>query len=138
MVRTESWAKIADQNERRKVAEGRLARIEGGQQRLEQLKTQKRFVLETFGMGLKLELEYFPPQMRRKIYETLRLNINVYGDGTIRIGGNLDASVMQLTRDVEDYARKLKELEQRLGERSAGLDGQGLMDLADRELKKVR
>jgi hypothetical protein len=64
MTLDELGAQLAHLHERRNVAERRLEQIKGGQQRLEQLKTQKRFVLETFGMGLRLGLEYFPPKMR--------------------------------------------------------------------------
>lgn len=86
-----------------------LERLKGGQQRLRQLKAQKRFILETFGQGMKLGLMWFPPQMRRAIHQMLRLKITVSGDGTIWAEADVDANVIRLTRDVEEYARRLNE-----------------------------
>jgi hypothetical protein len=127
-------------DEDRAAAEQKLVQLKGGQQRIRQLNAQKRFILETFGEGLKLGLMWFPPQMRRAIYQMLRLKLTVSGDGTIRAEADVDANVIRLTRDVEEYARRLNEAKWRIEEQQeAGeMSTWKAVQLIEAELRRVR
>jgi hypothetical protein len=140
MTLDELGAKLRQLDEDRATAERELDRLKGGQQRLRQLKAQKRFVLETFGEGMKLRLMWFPPPMRRAIYQMLRLKITVSGDGTIWAEADVDANVIRLTRDVEEYARRLNEAKGRIEDQqeSGELSTWEAVQLIEGDLRRVR
>jgi hypothetical protein len=136
----ELGAKLKQLDEDRATAEQHLDRLKGGQQRIQQLKAQKRFILETFGEGLKLGLMWFPPQVRRAIYQMLQLKITVSGDGTIWAEADVNANVICLTRDVEEYARRLNEAKRRIEvQQEAGeLSTWEAVDRIETELRRIR
>lgn len=140
MTLDELGAKLRQLDEDRATTERELDQLKGGQQRLRQLKAQKRFILETFGEGMNLGLMWFPSQMRRAIYQMLRLKITVRGDGTIRAEADVDANVIRLTRDVEEYAQRLNEAKWRIEEQQeAGeLSTWEAVDLIEAKLRRVR
>jgi hypothetical protein len=140
MTLDELGAKLVDLDERRTIAEKQLDQLRDGRKRIDQLRAQKRFVLETFGLGLKLGLVYFPPQMRRAIYEMLQLKITVSDDDSVYIDGNLDANVMRLTQDIEEYAHILRKAEQRMTEQQqrSDLSAAEFDEVAEKELRAIR
>jgi hypothetical protein len=60
------------------------------------------------------ELYSFPPEMRREIYEALRLKVTVAKGGTPRMQGVADAQVIRLTRAVEDYGNEVEQYREKL------------------------
>jgi hypothetical protein len=94
----------------RTTAEGHVANARAGLNRVEDLRATKRAMLEAYAAGIEYDgISYFSPEMRREIYEALRLRITVGSDGTAHIQGNADANVIRLTRGVEDYAAEVEE-----------------------------
>jgi hypothetical protein len=65
MTMDELGAKLRKLDEDRATAQRELDRLTDSQERLRHLKAKKRFILETFGEGMKLGLIWFPPQLRR-------------------------------------------------------------------------
>jgi len=60
-------------------------------------------------------------------------------DGTLHISGDLNANVVQLTREVEEYARGLTETERRIEERQRpGMNIQERVDIVEQELARLR
>jgi hypothetical protein len=99
----------------RATAEGHLANARAGLNRVEDLRATKTAMLRAYTTGIEYDgIRYFSPEMRREIYEALRLGITVAPDGTARIRGNADAKVIRITRAVEDYAAEVEEYRGRL------------------------
>lgn len=49
-------------------------------------------------------LLYFPPEIRRGIYEAMRLQVTVPQDGPVRIKCAVDQNVIKMSRAVEEWA----------------------------------
>ncbi len=94
------------------------------------LEANRHAILEAYGTGLQLGLYWFPPHLRRQVYLALGLVAWVSPDGVVGIEGSFDADVMRLTREVEEYARALMEVDERT--RNASLDA------VEQELARVR
>jgi chromosome segregation ATPase len=140
MTLDELGAKLDALNERRAVAERGLDRLRQDRGRLEELKAQRRFVLETFGEGLALGLFYCPPQLRRAVYELLRLKITVGADGSVvHVEGDLDANMVRVSEDLERYAARLNEAKRRYVDLQAGDEDAGeLIEMYENELRLIR
>ena len=61
-----------------------------------------------FGTGLQLGLAYLPPSLRHSTYGLLGLQATVEPGGRVSVGGILDASVVHLNQDVEEYVDALQ------------------------------
>ncbi len=100
----------------------------------------KRAVLEIFGTGLMVGLEWFPPKLRREIYGLLGLRVEVHADRTLDISGEFDADLIRLalgSPEVEDYVAGLREVEQRIAEAPPEAT-QDRIDRIERELVELR
>ena len=86
--------------------------------------------MRTFGTGLRLGLYWFPPHLRRGVYELMGLKAFLYPDGGCAVEGGLDASVVRYTQEVAEFAERLAEADERT--RHAPLDE------VERELARVR
>ena len=104
---------------------------------MEELKARKRAVLEMYGTGLMCGLEFFPPTLRRLLYGFLGLRVSVRADRTVRVEGDFDANVMRYTREVEEFAQALKEVDRRI-EQAPPEGSQERMDRIERELHALR
>ncbi len=81
-----------------------------GQNRIEELRATKRAILKSYATGIEYDgIHYFSPEMRREIYEALRLKVTVSKDGTPRMQGIADAQVIRLTRRVEEYGHEVEQ-----------------------------
>ena len=116
--------------ERETEARAELERARKAAERVRDLEANRRAILGAYGTGLQLGLWWFPPYLRRQVYAALGLVAWVSPDGPVCIEGSFDADVIQLTREVEEYARALMEVDERT--RSAP------PDVVERELSRVR
>jgi hypothetical protein len=67
---------------------------------------------ESYGQALKLGFYWFPPRLRREIYDMMRISVAAGQDGT-RVRGNVNASVVTYIRRVELYVQRLEEINRR-------------------------
>jgi chromosome segregation ATPase len=116
MTLDELGKKLAELDEERETAQRELDKIQDAQGRIKELETGRRALLEAYGKGLLEGVEWFPPELRRAIYELLRVRITATRDEKLRINADVDAQVIRLTRNVEDYARRRQEWERRWSE----------------------
>jgi hypothetical protein len=118
--------------EAREEAEARtqLERAREATQRVRDLKANRRVILEAYGMGLQLGLYWFPPHLRNQVYAALGLVGWVSPEGLVSIEGSFDAIVIRLTHEVEEYARALMEVDERVREAP--------LEVVERELARVR
>jgi hypothetical protein len=83
-------------------------------------------VLKTFGTGLALGLTWFPPRLRRQVYEALGLRATVHPGGplgpgygpNVSVEGWLDAGAWRYTEELAEFVRRLAETDRRLEERA--------------------
>jgi hypothetical protein len=106
--RVESEASAVGESE--VAAEDNLAELRRGQSKIEHLRAKKRALLEAYGNGMLLGIYLFTPSMRRAIYEMLQLGIFVSSTG-MRVRSVVDANVVRMTREVEDYAARYLEVQ---------------------------
>ena len=106
-------AHAAELDDREASARAELERARGEAERAGALQENRRAVLEAFGAGLQLGLFYFPPALRRQVYGALGLAVVVFPDGSVEIEGHFDAEAIRLTREVEEHALALREVEGR-------------------------
>jgi site-specific DNA recombinase len=137
MSSDELRARLAQLEEQKATAERELARLREAEGRVEELKARKRAVLEMYGTGLMCGLEFFPPGLRRLLYGFLGLRVSVRADRTVHVEGDFDANVMRYTREVEEFAQVLKEVDRRIGQ-APPEDSQERMDRIERELYALR
>lgn len=132
-------SKLADLDEQQGGARAELARLEQGNERVRQLEENKRVILETFGKGLNLGLNYFPARMRRAIYEMLNLRITADSTGIRYIEADISASFVRYTRDVEEYAQRLRDAEKRIEQTMPdGMTTRQQVEHIERELEKIK
>jgi Recombinase zinc beta ribbon domain len=106
-------AKLQELDAATSQAEEYLARARAGQSRVEELRATKKAMLEAYTAGITYDgIRYFSPEMRREIYEALRLKVTVAKDGTPRTQGIADAQVIRLTRSVEDYGQEVARIQE--------------------------
>lgn len=79
----------------------------------------RRAILEAFGTGLQLGVVWFPPELRRQLYDALGLRALVSPDGSVVLEGSFDEATIRLTKEILEYAAALKEAEERLREGEA-------------------
>ena len=87
------------------TAERELSRMHDGQRTVDELIAAKRAMLEAYEQGIYYDgIAYFSPEMRRELYQHLRLKVTV-GRDIVRYQGNAD--IMKLTRGVQEYAEEV-------------------------------
>ena len=96
----------------RATAEHDLAQVRTGHQRVEDLKANRQFILESYGQVLKLGL-YWSPRLRREIYDIMPISVTVSKEG-VHVRGNVNANVVRYSRRVELYIQRLEEINRRL------------------------
>ena len=87
-------------------------------------------MLEFYGYGLVLGFFQFPPHLRRFVYELLGLSVTVYYEypwgrcwgPAMTLEGDFSANIIRSTREVEEFARELKEIERQWQEKPASED----------------
>lgn len=97
--------------EQRTAAERDLDELRRGQRKIEELEANKRALLEAYGSGLLLGIDLFPPLMRRVVYEMLGLDI-IVAPRSMRVRTMVDANVVRMTREVEEYARRFLQVQE--------------------------
>jgi site-specific DNA recombinase len=104
---------LTEAGDRKAAAESELADLLDGQRRVDELRAAKRAILEAYGKGLLEGIEWFPPELRRQIYDVLNVKVTALNNETLRVDLNVDANVIRYSRDLEDYARRRQEWERR-------------------------
>jgi site-specific DNA recombinase len=107
-----------------------VSRVRHSSARVRELEERREALLRMFGTGLRLGLVWFPPHLRRGVYELMGLRVILQAGGGFSIEGDLDASVVRYTQEVAEYAERLQEVDERT--RNAPLD------VVERELERVR
>jgi prefoldin subunit 5 len=130
-------ARLSGLDAERRGFERELARVSGAAERVEEMERQKRLLVEAFGTGLKLGVTWMPPQLRREVYEALGLRVTVSADGGMWAEARVDGAVIRYSREVERYARALREVDERI--ESAPPEPQGeRLERIERELARGR
>ena len=122
--------RLEELDEDRASVDRELARTLDASARLKALEERRQALLRTFGTGLRLGLYWFPPHLRRGVYELMGLNVFLHPDGGYAIEGDLNAGVVRYTQEVAEFAERLAEADERT--RRASLDE------VERELARVR
>lgn len=104
----------------RESAEGELAGLRSRSVEVEALRAHRENVLEAFGMGLQLGLEWFPAELRRQLYSALALRVVVDLDGGLALEGDLDRGVLRYTAELEAFVEALREADERVAALPAG------------------
>ena len=133
MTLSELSEKLARLDEERSVAERELGRVREVQGRIQELMEERRAVLEMFGTGFALGLVWFPPSIRRGVYDLLRLRVVVqpsahpraFANPRVTIEGDLDRNVVACTEEVERYVAALREADRRIQEEETSLAEEG-------------
>jgi hypothetical protein len=116
--------------EREAEARVQLERAQAAAESVHNLEANRRAILEAYGTGLQLGLYWFPPHLRSQVYAALGLVAWVSPEGLVSIEGSFDANVIRLTREVEQYAKALMDVDERV--RGAPLE------VVERELARAR
>jgi hypothetical protein len=126
MTLDELKAETARLEEERAVAEEELAHARDAGQRLTELHTHREEVFRMLQTSLALGLIWFPPHLRRQVYEALGLRATIHTGGplgpgygpNVSVEGWLDAGAWRYTEELAQFARGLAEADQRLQERA--------------------
>lgn len=94
--------------EDREAAQAELARVRDASARVEELEERRALILSLFGTGFRLGMACLPPEIRHATYRLLGLQVTVEPGGPVSIGGVMSASVVELSRDVEEYVDALE------------------------------
>jgi hypothetical protein len=121
----------------RATAEHELAQVRTGHQRVEDLKANRQFILESYGQVLKLGLYWFPPRLRREIYDIMRISVTVSKEG-VHVRGIVNANVVRYSRRVELYIQRLEEINRRLKDYPITDDINEQFERIEQELRKAR
>ncbi len=120
MTLDELGERLRSLDEEHALAERELGRLRDTQRRIDELEGNKEAVLRMFGTGLLVGMEFFPPNLRRAVYELLATRVTVCGDRTLTIEAkNLDTNPVRHTKDVEEYVEGLCSIEERVSEAGA-------------------
>lgn len=107
----------AELDGREASARAELERARMDAERASASEANRREILEAYGTGLQLGLLWFPPHLRRQVYDALGLAVLVSPGAPepgLEIEGSFSANIIRLTREVAQYAAALKDAEKRL------------------------
>ena len=105
MTLEELGSKLAELDESKATAQTELNRLEEGRRRVEELEATKATLLTAYKDVLLYDgLLYFPPEIRREIYEAMRLTVTVPKDGPVRVKCDVNQQVIKMSRAVEEWA----------------------------------
>jgi site-specific DNA recombinase len=127
LSRDELTDKLRTLDTTRSAAETKLEDARAGESRLEELRATKRGILGAYAHGILYDgIRYFDSKMRHDIYDALGLRVTVEIDGTLTVDYHVDANVIRLTREVEEYAA---EPEITVGHRSRSSTDMSIVDM---------
>jgi site-specific DNA recombinase len=123
MTLDELAAKLRVIDERKSAAERQLKDARDGTDRVEELRATKRAFLGAYASGILYDgIEHFTPEMRHEIYGALGLRVTANPDGTTEVEYQPTASVIRLTREVEDYGAEVAAYRGKLTQHSIPVD----------------
>jgi len=115
MTREELAEKLRVLDKNKADAQRQVENARDGQAHIEELKETKKAMLSAYASGILYDgVEHFSPEMRHEIYAALGLKVTVNSDGTMNLEYHVDADVIRLTREVEEYAREVAEFREKL------------------------
>ena len=115
---------------RRAAAQTELEKARDAASQVRELEERREAILRMFGTGLRLGLYWFPPHLRRGVYELMGLRVVLHPDGGFSLEGEVSANMVRMSEEVTEFAEQLMEADERT--RSAPLDA------VERELARVR
>ena len=105
MTLEELGSKLAELDEGKATARKELDRLQEGRRRVEELEATKATLLTAYKDVLLYDgLQYFPPEIRREIYEAMQLQVTVPKDGPVRVKCDVNQQVIKMSRAVEEWA----------------------------------
>ncbi|MDQ3303569.1 MAG: recombinase family protein, partial [Actinomycetota bacterium] len=105
MTLEELGSKLAELNTSRATAQGELDRLQEGARRVEELRATKAAMLTTYKDVIQYDgVRFLPWEVRRELYEAMRLVVTVPKDGPIRVRCDVNQQVIRLSRAVEEWA----------------------------------
>ncbi len=115
MTLEELGSKLAEINASKTTAQAELDRLQVGRRRVEELEATKAALLTTYKDVLEYDgVRYLPGEVRRELYEAMRLQVTVPKDGPIRVRCDVTTRVIRLSRAVEEWATEEAEHEGQL------------------------
>jgi hypothetical protein len=112
MTLEELGSKLAELNKSKATAQAELDRFQEGRRRVDELEATKTALLTTYKDVLEYDgVRYLPWEVRRELYEAMRLQVTVPKDGPIRVRCDVSQQVIRLSRTVEDWATEEAEYE---------------------------
>jgi hypothetical protein len=142
MTLSELKSRLTGLDAEKRLAEEELAAINDAESRLEEMERRKRALLSAYSTGLKLGVFWFPPELRRLVYELMGLRAVVHPDGAVEVRLDLDADLFaRLTPELERYAKALQEADRRLQQyarEDPPRDPSEDLERVERELARIR
>jgi hypothetical protein len=90
MTLDELGERLSELDETRKTVQRELETTRDHRDRIEELERERRYILGFYVGFAHYDVSGFPPEERRRLYEALRLNVTVSGDGDIEVRGDFD------------------------------------------------
>ncbi len=105
MTLEELGSKLAELNASKATAQRELDRLPEGARRVEELRATKAALLTTYKDVIQYDgVRYLPWEVRRELYEAMRLQATVPKNGPIRVKCDVSQQVIRLSRAVEEWA----------------------------------
>jgi hypothetical protein len=105
MTLEELGSKLAELDASKATAQTELDRLREGARRVEELRATKAALLTTYKDVLQYDgVMYLPWEVRRELYEAMRLQVTVPKDGPIRVRCDVNQQVIKMSRAVEEWA----------------------------------
>ena len=115
MTLQELGPKLAELNTSKATAQAELDRVQEGRRRVDELEATKTALLTTYKDVLTYDgVRYLPWEVRRELYEAMRLQVTVPKVGPIRVRCDVTQQVIRLSRAVEEWATEEAEHEGQL------------------------
>ncbi len=105
MTLEELGSKLAELDASKATAQAELDRLQEGRRRVDELEATKAALLTTYKDVLEYDgVRYLPWEVRRELYEAMRLQVTVPKDGPIRVRCDVNQQVIRLSHAVEEWA----------------------------------
>lgn len=105
MTLEELGSKLAELNASKTTAQAELDRLQQGARRVEELRATKSALLTTYKDVLTYDgVMYLPWEVRRELYEAMRLQVTVPKDGPIKVRCDVNRQAIRMSRAVKEWA----------------------------------
>lgn len=105
MTLEELGSKLAELTASKTTAQAELERLQEGARRVEELRATKAALLTTYQDVIQYDgVRYLPWEVRRELYEAMRLQVTVLKNGPIRVKCDVNQQIIKMSRAVEEWA----------------------------------